>query len=220
MTEKTGTAEYHEAEVHTANMNQSETEARSKKEKAKKKFEDVKEKASETKERVSERVGETVSTAKKETRKTARAVADKTRSAGSTVFETISDNLIPTVMIATGAAWLTANIIRNSSKGAANNRANIEPPAFESEESDYGVRDKAKKMTRRARTKSRRTAEKTGEFVRHNPFYVAGAFAAMGALIGFVLPETRRENRLYDEVREELKHKTEDEGVEEQPPSS
>ena len=179
-------------------QSESDEEAKKKKvtEKAEEKYHELKRKASEAGHRYSEKLSDTAATAKKESMRAARVVADRTRDAGTTVYETISDNLFPAILTGIGAAWLTASIIRS--------RSNSGYQTWAETETGSRAREKAKEMTRRAKVESRRGKEKVKQIASGNPLYIAGALTIMGALIGLALPQTGRESRFYDEMQHGL----------------
>ena len=185
------------------------------------KFDDVKKKAEEFKGRFAEKFSETAETARVEGKKKAQQALHKTQEVGSSIGEAISENLFPVILTAVGAAWLITGLLRKRSNGyeteydidysaeGQEHHLGLGEKAKEisrraREESEH-AREKARELTRRAREESLRTKEKSKDIVINNPFYVAGAFAAAGLLLGLTFPETRRETRLYDEIRKDVK---------------
>jgi ElaB/YqjD/DUF883 family membrane-anchored ribosome-binding protein len=55
-----------------------------------------------------------------------------------------------------------------------------------------------------ASDQARRAAGRLGDLVYENPFAFAAVGLAVGAAVGFLLPETRRENELMGETRDTL----------------
>ncbi|MFZ0243294.1 MAG: hypothetical protein WAL90_16770 [Desulfobacterales bacterium] len=167
------------------------------------KYQDVKKKAAETKDRVTEKMAETASAAKRESRAIAKEAARKGKDAGGAVYEALSENLFPAILTGLGVAWLTAGIVRSRSDSRPQPGIYRESVSTAQEKlSEWG--DKAKEVTQRAKASSRRTRRKTKDVITNNPLYLAGSLMAIGALIGFAFPETRREKELYGEVREEF----------------
>ena len=157
------------------------------------KYKDAKKKAAATKDRVSEKISATAATAKESSKEAAEKVVHKSRRMGTAVYETVSENLFPVILTGIGAAWLTASIVRSRSESASRTR-----------ETDYGISDKAKEVTEKAKAGYHRTGEKSQEIITNNPLYVAGSLLAVGALIGLAFPETPHEKQLYEEVRDEI----------------
>lgn len=66
------------------------------------------------------------------------------------------------------------------------------------------ARERTSEMASRAREAATRARQRTGESISSNPLGAALAGLAAGALIGFLLPRTRRENELLGETRDRL----------------
>ncbi len=60
-------------------------------------------------------------------------------------------------------------------------------------------------LSRSARNKSRRMKDE-------NPLVMAGALFAVGAALGFLIPETRKENEWMGETRDDLMHRAQERG--------
>ncbi len=167
------------------------------------KYQDVKKKATEAKDRLADKMAETASTAKKEGRAMAKKAVRKGKDTGGAVYDALSENIFPAVLTGIGVAWLTAGIVRSRSESRPQPGIYRDTVSTAQEKlSEWG--DKATEVTRRAKAGTRLTREKSKDVYTNNPLYLAGSLMAIGALIGFALPETRRENRLYGEVRDEF----------------
>ncbi|RJQ65507.1 MAG: hypothetical protein C4530_00600 [Desulfobacteraceae bacterium] len=175
------------------------------KKEAQEKYEELKETAFEKKERLSRKWSDTAA----ETRRAARQVGHKAKDAGTSVYDAISENLFPTILTGIGAAWLTASILRSRSESDMKIESSFQAQGTKARIGDKAmeVGDKAKEIKERAIERSRRTREKSREMMTKNTFYVAGALAGMGLLIGLAFPETEGEQRIADELREEFREK-------------
>lgn len=184
------------------NMKKAEAQINAAGKEAEKIYHDLKVKMAEFKDRFSEIFSEKTSTVE-EGKKTAREVAYRARDAGTAVYHTVEENLIPVALIGAGAAWMITNLLRSGPESEPELEKHSEP---ESTIKETGARigEKAKEVSHRAWEGSRRAGEKSKEIAMNNLLYVGGALLTMGVLIGLALPNTRREKRLYDEMREEL----------------
>ncbi|MFO7964035.1 MAG: hypothetical protein R6U50_08965 [Desulfobacterales bacterium] len=70
------------------------------------------------------------------------------------------------------------------------------------------MRGKAAEMVHGMERGVGRGSEKARQMMMNHTFMVAGFFIAAGFLAGLLLPETRREHQLYDEIREELEEES------------
>ncbi|MFO7965893.1 MAG: hypothetical protein R6U50_18345 [Desulfobacterales bacterium] len=153
-------------------------------------------KAAEMKEQFSEKFSETVGTAGERGRNAAEKAVQGARDIGVSVNDAVQEHLLPILLIGMGAAWLTAALMRRHSESASE-----AGPESAIRETASGFGEKAKQFTQRARESSLKRKDKSKAIATKNPFYLAGALAGIGMLIGMSFPETRQENRIYDEMR-------------------
>ncbi len=200
------------------NMEADKTASERMPEEAREKLKETREFASEQseqKERLAEKWSETAEKGKR----VAREPGNRAKNAGAAAYESIGENLLPTILTGIGAAWLMASIVRNRSSRSDYDydyeqeyaRGFYGEPSSEAESVKSRIEDKAGEMAdrarmlkERAREGSRRTKEKSWEFVSSNPFYAAGAAMAAGLLVGLAFPQTRAEQSLFRDVRDEL----------------
>lgn len=170
---------------------------------AEEKYQDVKKKATEAKDRLADKMAESATTAKREGRAMAKKAVRRGKDTGGAVYDALSENIFPAVLTGIGVAWLTAGIVRSRSESRPKPGIYRDTVSTAQETlSEWG--DKAKEVANRAKAGTRQTREKSKDVYTNNPLYLAGSLMAIGALIGFALPETRRENRLYGEMRDEF----------------
>ncbi len=194
--------------------------------KIKQKAEGIVDKAAAAKDQVSEKMSQTAAKGKKAAGEAAHTV----RHAGEDAYDFVEENLIPIILISAGAAWLTASLLRSSS-GSSSRTQNYTGAygGAASRDTGSGIGEKAGDMTRRAKDavsgigekagdmtrrakeaaqrakeQSRRTRRKSKRLFTENALLVAGGCAALGALIGFAVPETGRERQIYGEVRDKM----------------
>lgn len=143
------------------------------------------------------------------------------REAGHSVMERIKENPVAAAMVGIGLGWLFMN---NSGKGpahgykasspyggssathrASNKAANFVGSAQDKAADMVGdVQGKAVDMAEHTQDQAHRAIEQSQQVLEESPL-VAGAVAlALGAAVGFTLPETRRENKLMGETRDKM----------------
>jgi len=216
----------------------------------------------------------------------AHSAGYKAKNMGSSVWDTIKDNWVPTALIGAGAAWLA----KSRQEGESRSRDYYYDPYFDDEFPDDQLRDYAGpsadmhhyyrgpaeeggggsgSRTGRAREKASRAAsharDKAGGFMEQakekisaageragsmvhsgrsrtsesagrmghearrlsrqagyqtrrmkdeSPLLMAGALFGIGAALGFLIPETRKENEWMGETRDELMERAKTRGKE------
>ncbi len=190
-------------------MERDETASERMPEEAREELRETREFASEQKERVSEKWSETA----EQSKEAAREGGYRARNAGAAAYESIGENLLPTILTGIGAAWLAASIMRRRSEYDyepeqargfyPESSSRIEEFKSRIEDRTDEIAERAEMLKERAREGGRRTREKSWEFVTNNPFYAAGAAMAMGLLVGLAFPKTRGEQTFLDDMMDE-----------------
>ena len=190
----------------------------------------------------------------------ANKVTYKAKDVGSSLYEVLKNNIIPTAMIGVGIAWLGKNV--SDGGGEIEEVSDIDyfydPYTRRAGEAPSGVKGRARQKTRsaryktgemmdRARERARTAGEKTSEWMDRarekttrstdqisshsrelssrarseyrrmmddNPFVIAGALFAVGAALGFLFPQTGKEEEWMGEKRDEFMERAKEKGRE------
>ena len=148
----------------------------------------------------------------------------------SQLGRTVRDNPLPVALVGIGLAWLMLNGRREPAAGAAAGRASAPPErAGADARDDFGrplqtssttgaapqrpttaerLGAKAGQLAQAARDQAAQAADATRDSARRladeQPLVVAALGVAVGAVLGAMLPRTRREDELLGDTRDEL----------------
>jgi len=136
-----------------------------------------------------------------------------------TIIDRIKENPIPTALVGVGLFML----FRNSGHGDGYDveftpaveledegslRARVDDAVGDVKERAQEVKDRAAnaagELANRTQTRARMAKNETQDFFRDNPLAAGLAVAALGAIAGAVVPQSRMENQLMGEKRDEL----------------
>jgi len=192
--------------IPSGDSGQETTEAETAGAAAEEKYRDLEEAAGHKVDPISGKWAETA----EETRQGGTEAGAETRGPGAAVVHAISENLLPTIVTGIGIAWLTAGVLKDRTEAGRKLTAESSRRAREIEsrfeEKRRQANEKAREMKERVREGSRRTKDKSREMVAEKTFLIAGALAGVGLLMGLALPETRKEKKLMNKMREEIQH--------------
>jgi ElaB/YqjD/DUF883 family membrane-anchored ribosome-binding protein len=184
---------------------------------AEERYDDLEEAASEKMDRISEEWP----AATEKARQTAREAGYHARTAGAKVYRAVSENLLPTIVTGVGIAWLTAGVLKDRTDAGQRMTSEYARRAQEArsrvQDKTRKAGEKAKDMGQRVRDRTRRTKDKSKEVVTENTFLIAAALAGVGVFLGLALPESRRERRLFSEMRDEIQQQAQEMTEEEEP---
>lgn len=146
---------------------------------------------------------------------------------GASVFRTAKENPIPTALVALGLTMLF------KARGKHNNGGNgyTYDHEYESGRADHeGLRERTRELAGDAREKvqdvagaarekvshaaeqvgrkARRTGNTLQEFFESNPIIAGAGVVVLGAAVGALIPETRKENQLMGRARDEIVERT------------
>jgi ElaB/YqjD/DUF883 family membrane-anchored ribosome-binding protein len=149
-------------------------------------------------------------------RTAATRISSTARDTSSTVLNTVKNNPVPLAMIGIGVSWLLYNRTRNgegtmlSERGAAvkekagemteKAQAKFDELSGQMRQAGSEYASKAKYSAQRFRSVAKERAMGTQtrfqQMVQNNPFGVTLAAIAVGAALGFVIPESRKETEM------------------------
>lgn len=130
------------------------------------------------------------------------ASKDSTGEFARNLGHAVKANPMPTLLTAAGMAWLYAAKDRDSAEAAAYSDDQHARPLGE-------ARDKAHHAAQSLRQRAHRTRMGAQELFDDNPLAVGAMAVAAGALLGALLPETRREDEMMGNARDRLRDRAE-----------
>jgi len=184
----------------------------------------------EVKERVVERVHELKEGAKEAVRgatvdkaqHVAREADVAMRRTGASIAHTIRENPVPAALVGTGVAWLVWGA-REPGAGRARYRAGldadeverraramerrarvVERGAGEMERGAGEMERRVSEVAREGRDRLRRVETSFERAYRESPLAAGLIAASLGAMVGFALPRTQRENELFGPARDRV----------------
>ncbi len=159
-------------------------------------------------------------------RNAANRFGDAAQNAGSTAIDAIRSNPIPIVMIGAGIAWLLFSRTRTGEEAGSmiaqtgstarakagelsgKAQAKLEEISDTARETGAQFAGRAKESASRiSRTVQERATDATGWFqkmVQNNPLGMTIALMGVGALVGFLIPESRKEQEVMGSASESL----------------
>jgi hypothetical protein len=128
-----------------------------------------------------------------------QAVSRKTRETGQNIWRTARENPVPTAIVALGLTLLFRARRRDREEENGNGYSSYSPDQW----SMQGESD-SEGMKQKAAQKAKRTGNKLQEFFESNPVIAGAGVIVLGAAVGALIPETRKEKELMGSARDEL----------------
>jgi ElaB/YqjD/DUF883 family membrane-anchored ribosome-binding protein len=168
--------------------------------------------ASQAKESVKEATVGRVKQAARTVSDSASGLAVSTREAAADVADSVRHNPWPALLIGAGTAWWFIDRSRQSSRRTVVDYDHDDGTTgyYETVRSAaaYGYGD-AGDTSHAVRTVRNRTSQ-LQRLLQRNPLVVSAVAAAVGVAVGLAIPETRRENLLMGEARDNLAERAKD----------
>lgn len=149
---------------------------------------------------------------------------------GSDIVEAVKSNPVPAAMVGVGLGWIMMK--RRSAHGNGNGSGAAYGVGERAEEMSgrarakagevsgaarqkagqisEQVRGKAEEISGMARERAQQTRGRLQDMLQDNPLALGAAVLALGALVGLIIPETRKEEELMGETRDTLMSKARD----------
>lgn len=151
----------------------------------------------------------------------ASRVGRTARDTGSTIADVVKSNPVPLAMIGAGIAWLVLNrtrgdVISETASNVASRAGDLSGQAqaragelagqVREAGSEFAGRatQSAWRMRRAARERAQAAGGRLQDTIQDNPLSMLLAAFGIGALIGFLIPETRREQQLMGSASDAL----------------
>lgn len=174
------------------------------------------------KENIRETAAEGMSRIKSAASRMGGAISTSAKDTGSTVLDAVRNNPVPLAMIGAGIAWLMVNR-STAASGLAERGSALKEKAGEmtgkaqetlesvsGQMQEKGSRlagkawDSAGRFGRSARDQARTTTTRAQELVRENPLGTLLAVFGIGAMAGFLIPQTRKEVEIMGSASESM----------------
>ncbi len=130
------------------------------------------------------------------------AVRDTAKGAGNQMLDTIKQNPIPSILAGLSVGWLVA-------KGSSSSDGKAHRMQGQASEAAGRAGDKAKQYghqaqhrAQQAQHQAQQAAGRAQRMMQENPMAAGAAAVATGAFVGFLVPETRKENELMGPARD------------------
>ncbi len=153
-----------------------------------------------------------------------QSVSQTARDTGSTIVDTIRNNPVPVIMISAGVAWLVFNRTRGGNSqlisqkaselsgkaGELTGKAQEKMSELSGQAKEAGsefasrASESASRFSRAAQEQAKAATSSLQQMLNDNPLGVTLASFGIGALVGFLIPETRQEREAMGSASETL----------------